>query len=301
MKSTPAVFCAPTMSALSTPHIATPAVFKNESYPWAVKTPEASPMCWDKEPSLGSCAEVSSLGMSGAQEPTISREFLRSVCEPFFEQMLDALQHALEQQQRQRQEEQAHAQGVAQCPSRLPMRHLELSRLPMRHLDPMPDEESTDIEEFGAFASLLSGPSSEDEKSSSALPRYSEASFAPIRLTKEESDPNSDPEKSAMVCRHWKTKGWCKMGSNCKFQHPEHKRGVALPKGGCGAGNAKCGDMIRAECPGIRTTLNLTQALGNQTRATAAVGKSQTIKKQSKVKLLEASNSVTNSGSEEVL
>jgi hypothetical protein len=66
-----------------------------------------------------------------------------------------------------------------------------------------------------------------------------------------------------------------------------HKRGVALPKGGGGAGNAKCGDMIGAECPGIRTTLNLTQALGNETRATAAVGKSQTKKKQG--------NSVTNS------
>merc|ERR1719401_342523 len=32
--------------------------------------------------------------------------------------------------------------------------------------------------------------------------------------------------KSHMVCRHWKTKGWCKYQTNCKFMHPEHKRGV---------------------------------------------------------------------------
>jgi len=32
--------------------------------------------------------------------------------------------------------------------------------------------------------------------------------------------------KSHMVCRHWKTKGWCKYQMNCKFMHPEHKRGI---------------------------------------------------------------------------
>lgn len=38
-------------------------------------------------------------------------------------------------------------------------------------------------------------------------------------------------EKSVMVCRHWKSKGWCRMEENCKFLHPEHKRGTsAAPK-----------------------------------------------------------------------
>lgn len=32
--------------------------------------------------------------------------------------------------------------------------------------------------------------------------------------------------KCAVVCRHWKSKGWCRMGEECKFAHPEHKRGV---------------------------------------------------------------------------
>jgi hypothetical protein len=29
-----------------------------------------------------------------------------------------------------------------------------------------------------------------------------------------------------MVCHHWKSKGWCRMEAECKFMHPDHKRGV---------------------------------------------------------------------------
>jgi len=32
--------------------------------------------------------------------------------------------------------------------------------------------------------------------------------------------------KCAVVCRHWKSKGWCRMSDECKFAHPEHKKGV---------------------------------------------------------------------------
>jgi len=35
-------------------------------------------------------------------------------------------------------------------------------------------------------------------------------------------------EKSSMVCCHWKNKGWCKYQDTCKFQHPDHKKGVGL-------------------------------------------------------------------------
>mmetsp|Transcript_62789 Transcript_62789/g.182099 ORF Transcript_62789/g.182099 Transcript_62789/m.182099 type:complete len:376 (+) Transcript_62789:104-1231(+) len=35
-------------------------------------------------------------------------------------------------------------------------------------------------------------------------------------------------EKSSMVCRHWKSKGFCKMEDKCKFLHPEHKRGTGV-------------------------------------------------------------------------
>merc|ERR1719502_1316402 len=66
-----------------------------------------------------------------------------------------------------------------------------------------------------------------------------------------------------MVCRHWKSKGWCRLGSSCKFQHPEHKRGVAGP--------------------GMRTTLSLTEALCNDGRE-AAVAAAWQKKKKSKAK-----------------
>lgn len=46
-------------------------------------------------------------------------------------------------------------------------------------------------------------------------------------------------EKSVMVCRHWKSKGWCKMEEKCKFLHPDHKRGSGVvQQKGSGAGNS---------------------------------------------------------------
>jgi len=36
---------------------------------------------------------------------------------------------------------------------------------------------------------------------------------------------DSELDKSIMVCRHWKSKGWCRLEDKCKFLHPDHKRG----------------------------------------------------------------------------
>lgn len=43
------------------------------------------------------------------------------------------------------------------------------------------------------------------------------------------ADSPGGQAKSAVVCRHWKSKGWCRMGNECKFAHPEHKCGAGLP------------------------------------------------------------------------
>lgn len=32
----------------------------------------------------------------------------------------------------------------------------------------------------------------------------------------------------AVVCCHWKNKGWCRYQDQCKFAHPEHKRGAGM-------------------------------------------------------------------------
>jgi len=57
----------------------------------------------------------------------------------------------------------------------------------------------------------------------------SEASAAPSGEAQAAAKVSSPPEggKHIMVCRHWKSKGFCKLEASCKFQHPEHKRGGA--------------------------------------------------------------------------
>lgn len=51
-----------------------------------------------------------------------------------------------------------------------------------------------------------------------------EARVADAAQVEESGQP---PE--AMVCRHWKTKGWCRLEAACKFLHPEEQRGSAAP------------------------------------------------------------------------
>merc|ERR1712070_199836 len=128
------------------------------------------------------------------------------------------------------------------------------------YLDPMLDEESTESDDVGAFASLLSGPSSESEGIDGVNDQSLETDFSqrPMgsQALPEDSEQASDCEKSMMVCRHWKTKGWCRLEANCKFLHPEHKRGIAAPKG-CGGGSINNGDISKAACPGMSTTSGL--------------------------------------------
>lgn len=193
------------------------------------------------------------------EEPLgVSRDFLRTVCEPFFDQMLSALQQAL--QQKLCEDQFASMQAASQC----------------RHQDAdSDDDESTYVEDFGAFASVLSSPehsactSSEDDVAHPSKAEHQDAVSEipelvdPIISTTEVPDPISGGEKSTMVCRHWKTKGWCRLGAKCKFQHPEHKRGVSAPKGNHSATvSSKVGGINKAEeRPAIRTTLSLTDAL----------------------------------------
>jgi len=51
-------------------------------------------------------------------------------------------------------------------------------------------------------------------------------------------------DKSSMVCRHWKSKGWCRLEEKCKFLHPENKRGGGTARS---KGNVV---VIKADGPG---------------------------------------------------
>merc|ERR1712224_916944 len=138
-------FRVPEASAASTPNIATPlptpGIFRKEMYPWSVHTPEPSPMCWGSVPRPASRSDTVSPQATVQEEPlVVSREFLRSVCEPFFDQMLSALQQAM--QQKLCEDDFASMQATPQC----------------RNQDSdSDDEETAGVEGLGAFASVLSG------------------------------------------------------------------------------------------------------------------------------------------------
>lgn len=220
-------------------------------------------MCWSKAPSF---AAVNGVSQDVPVEPLISRELLRAVCEPFFEQMLTAVQESLLQAQKQQKNEEAQAMKPAtqmMKPTSFQPVVRPVSRI-FGQLDPMLDEESTEADEPGAFASLLSGPSSEGE-SVDAVEAKSPESEVPLPMSPtslECIEQTCDPEKSTMVCRHWKSKGWCRLQSNCKFLHPEHKRGISAPKG-CG-GSKNNGDISRVAHPGISTILSLSDAISTE-------------------------------------
>jgi hypothetical protein len=210
-------------------------------------------MCWGISPDVNMGAP--------SPQPVISRELLRSVCEPFFEQMLTALQQTLQETQRQQYAGSLAIDTTSQMTKSAyfqPGSHMHTQQF--TYLNPMIDEESTEADDVGAFASLLSGPSSESEGFDGVEAQTPEAMVAqpPVasQALPEDSEQVSDSEKSTMVCRHWKTKGWCRLEANCKFLHPEHKRGIAAPQG-CSSGSTNVGDMSKAACPGMSTTCGL--------------------------------------------
>jgi len=53
-----------------------------------------------------------------------------------------------------------------------------------------------------------------------------------------------------MVCCHWKNKGWCRYQDQCKFAHPEHKRGIGIT-GDLPTGRVQqlAGSLTKARCP----------------------------------------------------
>jgi len=141
-------------------------------------------------------------------DATASHEMLQMICEPFFEHMVNSLQHGLQQQ--------AMSQSfTSTC--------FQYQAAPFFRLD----EESTEANDSTAFTSLLSSHSSEED------------AHEVIERKSEVSEPTSDAERSIMVCRHWKSKGWCRLGASCKFLHPENKCGVSFPggRGKVGAGS----------------------------------------------------------------
>lgn len=225
MQSTPAVFCTPSAGVFASPAIATPALLQRESCPWALATPDVSPICASMAPRLHS-------GGNCSMDAPVSRELLRSICEPFFEQVITSLHVALQEQRIQpsqipdtiymmMQSMMPAVQGSCQNAFCAPPQMYSTAQSYSSY-----DEVSTEAEDCGAFSALLSGSSS---PSAVEVTELSPPMDTPTASSPEDSDQGSDPEKAVMVCRHWRSKGWCRMEDKCKFLHPENKRGVAAP------------------------------------------------------------------------
>jgi hypothetical protein len=150
-------------------------------------------------------------------EGGISKELLRTICEPFFEQMLTAVHATLHVQLlAQFQDTQSDAKKEEEhCfQSLLPTDPTSTQR--SKSAEEPSTEDASNASECGAFSSVFSAaPSTIENDRISAKGR--------VDLAEEDSDG----EKSRMVCRHWKTKGWCRLEDSCKFLHPAYKRGVA--------------------------------------------------------------------------
>jgi len=205
----------------------TPAILQGAP-PWAVNTPEVSPVLWERCPPPRG-GDDPSANLAGG----LSKELLRRVCEPFFDQMLVALAEVLSAQS--------------------PYMTAESDQYSLKvgsnadQLNEESGEEACDSQEFGAFSSVLV-----QDSPWQGLPQD-----GPMVLTQQQGGSGDveseqaqagEPEKTIMVCRHWKSKGWCRLGAACKFAHPDHKCGVGAPKGsGVGSGGARTGDKSSDE------------------------------------------------------
>jgi hypothetical protein len=183
-----------------------------ERFDWVTQTPEPSPIFLPKVPYDSSKEHTSSLTnlcnpvweqmltrivshveLLGAAEPSVRHQLVAALCQPFFDQAIETLRG-----------EMSSAGPLVTTTS--PSKDQGLRLL---------EEDSTDADNDSAFAALLS---SEEDCEGEQSPRL-------IAFDGDSESPRDDI-KSQMVCRHWKSKGWCRYESQCKFLHPDCKRGV---------------------------------------------------------------------------
>jgi hypothetical protein len=170
--------------------------------------------------------------MPDAALPLVSRDLLRSVCEPFFEMMLTALQHALHQQTHLAGVEAATAQtSSSSTPPPTVAQSAHPESISQRELTP--EGHHKEAAEASAVASVSLRSEELNLKAQGAeliASLTSTLGHSSMLSSAEDVEQLSDSDKSNAVCRHWKSKGWCRLRSECKFQHPESKRGILAPK-----------------------------------------------------------------------
>jgi len=267
-------------------------------------------------------------------EPVVSMDLLRVVCEPFFEQILTAMQQALAAPQKQQQNgcpvDPPIMQAMAQakvlfeqmltalpqaleltpkeqpntCAKTVPAFQHTFQRLqpktadqhPMRASFPTPDQHpmrtklSTKAAAFQPFQpreakdalhtnhyhdgfDLESTEAADSIDGDSMMRSESDSATPYTTLVAPDHTPKQSPDKNSMVCRHWRSKGWCRLeeSGGCMFAHPEHKRGVAAPI----APHVLCtdDDKTSSVLPGLAAAVNTQGKEGATKRKKHRAGK----------------------------
>jgi hypothetical protein len=245
----------------------TPMISQQAMPPWAIPTPEI----WDRVPVNDGCFDQEKAPVG----PVISKDFLRSVCAPFFDQMLVAVQQSVQDQSQQRF---VHEHGASWQSLAPPSMRDKGQDSVTQDTDPTAAtlsrqstfEGSDAVSECAAFSCLLAPLSNPvvpekdlvDETNSHAKANedsendevpwdqcwcpssetvFSEGSEVPrLKIS------NRELRTQTMVCRHWRSKGWCRMEGACKFLHPEQKCGVSMTNGNLGgtSGNANTSGTV---------------------------------------------------------
>jgi len=214
MNSAPAVLRIPAIDMESVTCTSTQAVDHNESYPWAAYTPEPSPRSPHAEPNVDQCLIP--------MQPALSPELLQTVCAPYFEQMCRSIKM---DPFVQKMPADSISPGMLQ-PMCEPFFEDMLTAL--HQTLQMQGQQQPFNSCFQPVFYPQAGFYHTDTESTAASLRYPSSDSEDIVETK--SEDTSDVERSVMVCRHWKSKGWCRMESKCKFLHPDHKCGISAPR-----------------------------------------------------------------------
>jgi len=174
-----------------------------------------------------------------------TRDLIRRVCAPYFEEMITAVEKALRDSGQLQDLEKAIDEPIRR-PSTIHEVQGEDS-FPLDG-DRLLVGSATNSSSVGRAMSQ----EAVENNASDSLERYlSTSSEIPLDQSQkceecEEESPGQGANLESLgqgaparkgevhVCHHWKAKGFCRMGDQCKFLHPEGKRGVknAKDKGG---------------------------------------------------------------------
>lgn len=226
-------------------------------------------MLWERAPNSTKSAET------GTSAEGLSKELLRRVCEPFFEQMLTTLLGVL-QGQNPYGSPCSEKEAFEACFQ--PQHSSQVDRL-------SEEQDGSNPDDLGAFSSVLVDSNFGQPSGIVSAFQPEQASDA-AKVSPGAKPKDQDKSATVIVCRHWKSKGWCRMAENCKFAHPDHKCGVGAPNGAKGSdrpseANVLAGEHARSEGPGNK---HASSSSDEETGANGAGQKKAARKRRSKAK-----------------